>query len=141
MYYSFVVQAYGTTPRSVNNPFPRLRATNLQEDFVKAAEVVADRDVALYRSVMSRLGREGSVGKGAAEPFVTSLDERVFTGEYEYIAPYGYSKPTSLWNVEKAQLPPFLFYRKHGKLILREDDELSVGRQVNRRTRIECFNR
>lgn len=141
MYYGFVDQAHGTTPRSVNNPFPRLRVTNLQEDFVKAAEVAAERDAALYRSVMSRLGRKGTVAKGADEPFVTSLDERVFTGEYEYIAPYGYSRPTSPWNVEKAQLPPFLFYRKHGKLILREDDELLIERQVNRRTRIECFYR
>ncbi|MGQ9854869.1 MAG: hypothetical protein ACUVTG_15890 [Candidatus Oleimicrobiaceae bacterium] len=72
----------------MNNAFSRLRASNLQEDFVKAAEAIADRDAALDRLVMPRLDREGTVGKGADAPFVISLDERVVTGECDHIAPY-----------------------------------------------------
>ncbi len=139
MYYHFVGHACGITPRSVNNAFSRLRATNLQEDFLKAAEAIADRDPALYRLLMSRLDREGTVGKGADEPFVISLDERAFTSGYENIAPYAYSRLASLLNVEEAQLHPFLFHRKDGKLILEGDNESPVGRQVNRRIQIEFF--
>lgn len=139
MYFRFVGHACGITPRSVNNAFSRLRAANLQGDFIKAVAEIEGHEPALCRLVMARLDREGTMGKGADEPFTLVLDEERFAQEYQAIDPAAFAKLRALQELPRASCQPFVFSRESGKLLLEGDNGTPVGRQINRRIQIEFF--
>ncbi len=139
LHFRFVGHACGITPRSINNTFSRVRATNLQEDFLRAAQQIGEREPALCRLVLSRLDREGAVGKSADEPFTIALAEERFLLEYKELDPVAFGKLLALQRGDKTAYQPFIFRRDKGMLILEADNATPVGRQVNRRIQIEFF--
>ncbi|MCR4438947.1 MAG: PorV/PorQ family protein [bacterium] len=141
MRYRFVGHACGITPRLVNNAFSRLRAAHLQEEFIRAVQGFAETEPANHRLVLSRLDRDGALGKGADEPFSISLSEEEFLKSYREIAPGLFEKISLLHGRATADCQPFLFRAREGELLFEGDNATPLGRQINRRIQIEFFSK
>ena len=138
----FVGHACGIQPRQVNIRYSRFRGQRFQSQFLVEVEKRKSADIEAYQLILERLDIDGTIGKGADEPFTIELDVEAFLRSEDRYEAESYQKLLRLLNegVTTTKLEPFVYELKDGKIVLTGDNDTPIGRQVNRRIEIDFYH-